>query len=125
ASGAEVKPPISNVTQTGTLSGAVNHHFVLEEGRTFALSISDFFKVATQTVGDVTVYAYYFGIYNASGEALLQTTVEAMQNYSARFRPYPHNPLTDVQGDFNDGMEFSGPYFISRDYLNLYDGPPK
>jgi len=125
ASGVEVKPQISDVTPTGTSSGAVNHHFVLEEGRTFALSISDFFKVATQKVGDVTVYAYYFGIYNASGEALLQTTVEAMQTYSERFGPYRHKTLTAVQGDFNDGMEFSGLYFISRDYFNLYDGTPK
>jgi hypothetical protein len=121
ASGVEVKPELADVTPTGVMT----HHFVLEEGRTFALSMSDFFKVATQTVGDVTVYAYYFGIYNASGEALLQTTVEAMQTYSEKFGPYPHKTLTAVQGDFNDGMEFSGLYFISRDYFNLYDGTPK
>lgn len=121
ASGVEVKPELADVTPTGV----VNHHFVLEEGRTFALSMSDFFKVATQTVGDVTVYTYYFGIYNAPGEALLQTTVEAMQTYSEKFGPYRHKTLTAVQGDFNDGMEFSGLYFISRDYFNLYDGTPK
>jgi aminopeptidase N len=33
--------------------------------------------------------------------------------------------MTAVQGDFNDGMEYSGFYFISRDYLNLYRGDPK
>ena len=121
ASGAEVKPSIEEVTP----SGVVNHRFVLEAGRTFALSISDFFKVATQTVGDVTVYSYYFGIYDKPGEAMLQTTVEAMQTYSERFGPYRHKTLTAVQGDFNDGMEFSGLYFISRDYFNLYDGTPK
>jgi aminopeptidase N len=87
--------------------------------------MSDFFKVATQTVGDVTVYSYYFGIYNAPGEAMLQTTVEAMQTYSERFGPYRHKTLTAVQGDFNDGMEYSGLYFISRDYFNLYDNTPK
>ena len=121
ASGAEVKPSIEEVTP----SGVVNHRFVLEAGRTFALSISDFFKVATQTVGDVTVYSYYFGIYDKPGEAMLQTTVEAVQTYSERFGPYRHKTLTAVQGDFNDGMEFSGLYFISRDYFNLYDGTPK
>jgi hypothetical protein len=121
ASGAEIKPSISDVTP----SGVVNHRFVLEAGRTFALSISDFFKVATQTVGDVTVYSYYFGLYDKPGEAMLQTTVEAMQTYSERFGPYRHKTLTAVQGDFNDGMEFSGLYFISRDYFNLYDGTPK
>ena len=137
ASSAEVQPQIPEVTPeatssgtpaatpSSTPSGAVTHHFVLEGGRTFALSMSDFFKVGTQTVGDVTVYAYYFGVYNASGEALLQTTVEALQTFSERFGPYRHKTLTAVQGDFNDGMEFSGLYFISRDFFNLYDATPK
>jgi aminopeptidase N len=137
ASGLEIKPQISDAVPTETPAvaplgtplsvpaEAASHRFVLEGGRTFALSMSDFFKVATQAVGDITVYAYYFGIYNASGEALLQTTVEALQTYSDRFGPYHHKTLTAVQGDFNDGMEFSGLYFISRDYFNLYDGTPK
>ena len=44
--------------------------------------MSDFFKVATQTVGDVTVYSYYFGFYDDAGEAMLQTTAEALQVYA-------------------------------------------
>src|SRR5215216_5918330 len=104
---------------------ASNHRFVLEAGRTFALSISDFFKVATRTVGDVTVSSYYFGIYDAPGEAMLQTTADALQTFSELLGPYRHKTMTAVQGDFNDGMEYSGLYFISRDYFNLYDGTPK
>jgi hypothetical protein len=97
-----------------------SRRFVMEAGRTFALSISDFFKVATRQVGDVTVFSYYFGMYDAPGEAMLQTTAEALQTFSDKFGPYRHKTLTAVQGDFNDGMEFSGLYFISRDYFNLY-----
>lgn len=97
-----------------------SRRFVMEAGRTFALSISDFFKVATRQVGDVTVFSYYFGIYDAPGEAMLQTTAEAVQTFSDTFGPYRHKTLTAVQGDFNDGMEFSGLYFISRDYFNLH-----
>ena len=104
---------------------ANSRRFVLEAGRTFAFSISTVFKVAQQTVGDVTVYSYFFAYYDSPGEAMLQTTVEALQVYSQRFGPYPHKTLTAVQGDFNDGMEFSAFYFISRDYFNLYDGTPK
>jgi hypothetical protein len=115
ASGAEIE------ADTDTTPQAVAHHrFILQEGRTFALSISDYFKVATRTVGDITVYSYYFGIYDAPGEAMLQTMVEALQTFSQTFGPYRHKTLTGVQGDFNDGMEFSGLYFISRDYFNLY-----
>src|SRR5688500_16213937 len=67
ASGAEVE-----LATEATPSGAVSHRFVLEAGRTFALSMSDHFRVAQQTVGDVTVYSYYFAFYMDAGEALLQ-----------------------------------------------------
>ena len=107
-----------------TPEGIVSRRFTLESGRTFALSMSDHFKVGTQVVGDVTVYSYYFGLYDVPGQAMLQTTVEALQLFSERFGPYRHKTLTAVQGDFNDGMEFSGLYFISRDFFNLYDGTP-
>jgi hypothetical protein len=120
ASGAEVE-----VQSDATPEGIVSRRFVMEAGRTFALSISDFYKVATRTVGDVTVYSYFFGFYDAPGEAMLQTTVEALQTFSEKFGPYRHKTMTAVQGDFNDGMEFSGLYFISRDYFNLYDNTPR
>lgn len=119
-----VTPAVTN-TPPPTSSGIVTRRFTLEAGRTFALSMSDHFKVAQQTVGDVTVYSYYFGLYDAPGQAMLKTTVESMQTFSERFGPYRHKTLTAVQGDFNDGMEFSGMYFISRDYFNLYDGTPQ
>jgi len=102
-----------------------SRRFVLEAGRTFALSMSLYYKVAMQQVGDVTVFSYFFSFYDTQGQALLNTTVEAMQVYDEKFGPYHHKTLTAVQGDFNDGMEFSGFYFISRDYFNLYHGDPK
>jgi len=102
-----------------------SRRFTMEAGRTFALSISTVYKVAMRQVGDVMVYSYYFAFYDDPGEAMLQTTVEAMQVYDEKFGPYRHKTLTAVQGDFNDGMEYSGFYFISRDYFNLYDNTPK
>lgn len=128
ASGAEVGAEAGGATDsapTSTPSGVVSRRFSLQAGRTFALSMSDHFKVAQQTIGDVTVYSYYFGLYDAPGQAMLKTTVEAMQTFNERFGPYRHKTLTAVQGDFNDGMEYSALYFISRDYFNLYDGTPK
>jgi len=104
---------------------ADKRQFKLEAGRTFAMSISTLFKVAQRQIGDVTVYSYYFAFYDAPGQAMLQTTIEAMQVYDEKFGPYRHKTLTAVQGDFNDGMEYSGFYFISRDYFNLYDNTPK
>jgi len=114
ASGQEVESP-----------GEGTRRFSMEAARTFALSMSYDFKVAQETVGEVTVYSYYFGFYDAPGQARLQTTVQALKVFTDRFGPYHHKTLTAVQGDFNDGMEYSGMYFISRDYFNLYDNTPK
>ena len=103
---------------------ATSRKFELDAGRTFALSMSTDYKVATQTVGDVKVFAYYFAFYDEEGEALLQATAQALQVFTEKFGPYRHKTMTAVQGDFNDGMEYSAFYFISRDYFNLYDGTP-
>src|SRR5688572_30326250 len=85
SSGAEAAP-LANATP----EGVVSRQFELVAGRTFALSMSTDFKVATQVVGDVTVYSYYFAFYDDAGEALLQTTAQALQVYSERFGPYRH-----------------------------------
>jgi hypothetical protein len=120
SSGAE-----SESTASATPDGVVSRRYTLQAARTFALSMSDHYKVGMQVVGDVTVYSYYFGFYDESGEAMLQTTVEALQLFNERFGQYRHKTLSAVQGDFNDGMEFSGLYFISRDFFNLYDSTPR
>jgi len=118
-------PEIASSGAEVASGSAASRQFRLEAGRTFAMSISTLFKVAQRQVGDVTVYSYYFAFYDAPGEAMLQTTVEAMEVYADKFGPYRHKTLTAVQGDFNDGMEYSAFYFISRDYFNLYDNTPK
>ena len=98
------------------------HHFRLEAGRTFALSFSDSFQVASTQVGDVTIFSYYFPSYEVSAQAVLAATAQSFEIYSQRFGPYPHKTLSVVQGDFNDGMEYSGLYFHSRGIYNNYDG---
>ena len=96
--------------------------FRLEAGRTFALSFSDSFQVASTNVGDVTIFSYYFPGYETSAQAVLAATAQSFEIYSQRFGPYPHKTLTVVQGDFDDGMEYSGLYFHSRGIYNNYDG---
>jgi hypothetical protein len=99
--------------------------FRLEKARTFALSMSNEYLVSSTQVGDVTVNSYYFPFFKIPGPAVLDATAKALQTYSELFGPYPHKTLSAVQGDFNDGMEFDGLYFLSRDFYNLYDGTPK
>jgi hypothetical protein len=95
--------------------------YTLMAGRAFVFSMSRQFKVATQQVGDVLVSSYFFPGYDGGGQAALLTTVQSMQIYSQRFGPYPHKTISAVMGDFNDGMEYSALYYLSRDFYNLYD----
>ncbi|MBK8417950.1 M1 family metallopeptidase [Candidatus Villigracilis saccharophilus] len=98
--------------------------YTINSARTFALSASREFQVSTLKSGDVTISSYYFSPSEAAGQAALQTSAESIEVYGERFGPYPHKSLAVVMGDFNDGMEFSGFFYLSRDFYSLYDGTP-
>lgn len=99
--------------------------FILNEGRTFALSASTEYQVSTQDAGGVTVLSYYFPLYPGAGQAAAQASATALQIYSQKFGPYPHKTLSIVQGDFSDSMEYSALFFHSKNFYNLHDGTDK
>ena len=98
--------------------------YTLTAGRTFAISASPDFQSVSAQVGDVTVTSYYFPPYDNPGKTVLDVSMQAVELYNQRFGPYPHKTLAAVMGDFNDGMEYSAFYFLSRNFYNLYDGKP-
>jgi aminopeptidase N len=98
--------------------------YTLDDGRAFALSASHNFQVSNMKVGDITVYSYYLPIYRNAGEAAMYASAQAIQVFSQKFGPYPHKSLSVVLADFKDSMEFSGLYFHSRSFYDLYDGSP-
>jgi aminopeptidase N len=100
-------------------------HYILKNGRAFAISMSRDYQTFSAEVDGVTITSYFFPIMNISGQAALDATVQAYQTYTGLFGPYHHKTLAVVQGDFNDGMEFDGLYFLSNAFYNLYDGSPK
>ncbi len=98
--------------------------YTITAARTFAIAASREFQVSSVQVGEVTVSSYYFPLSVSAGQAALQASAEALQVYSQRYGPYPHKSLSLVMGDFNDGMEYSAFFYLSRDFYNLYDGTP-
>ena len=104
--------------------GADSTRYTITSARSFALSASRLFQVSSTQVGDVNVSSYYFPLFVAGGQAALQTAVESVQVFGERFGPYPHKSLAIVMGDFNDGMEYSAFFYLSKDFYNLYDGTP-
>lgn len=99
--------------------------YTLTSGRSFALSASREFQVSAMQVGDVIASSYYFSFNEGPGQAALQASADALQAYSQLYGPYPHKTIAVVMGDFNDGMEFSAFFYLSKDFYNLYDFTPK
>ncbi|MFZ5858197.1 MAG: M1 family metallopeptidase [Chloroflexota bacterium] len=101
---------------------ATTRRFRIEAGRTFALSFALDYRVVTKNVGNVVIRSYYFPPYETAATAVLNATAQSFEIYSQRFGPYPHKTLSVVQGDFNDGMEYSALYYHSKGIYNNYDG---
>ena len=98
--------------------------YIITAARTFALAASREFQVSSMRVGDIIISSYYFPFNEAGGQAALQATTETVQVFTQRFGLYPHTTLAIVMGDFNDGMEYSAFFYLSKDFYNLYDGTP-
>ena len=54
----------------------------------------------------------------------LDVARRSVERYSALFGPIPFQRLVVVEGDFPDGMEFSGLVFVSRDWFESWRGNP-
>ncbi len=99
--------------------------YTITAARAFVIAASRDFQVSTVQVGDITVSSYYFALSDIGGRAALKAAAEGLQVFSERYGPYPHKTLSLVMGDFNDGMEYSALFYLSRDfYGGLYDGTP-
>ncbi len=110
----------------GEAQASGRHHFELPGARSFAVSLSTSFKIAqTSTASGVVVRSAYLPEHSAAGRAALQTTAAALEVYGAHYGPYRYRQISIVEADFLDGMEYSGLYFLGRDYYAQYDGTPR
>lgn len=98
------------------------HRYQLVGARNFVWSASHEYKVLREQIGDTTVLSYSFPYDVAAGEAALRTTVEALTLYNSLFGPYSFKSMTIVEADFNQGMEYSGLYFLNNAFYGTYDG---
>ena len=93
--------------------------------RTFTLSASDEFLVSESAVGSVAIRSYYFNGYQAAGDSILYSAVQAVSIYSAKFADYPYQSLAIVQADIHDGQEYDGLVFLASDFYGQYGGGAK
>jgi len=96
--------------------------YQLARGRTFALAMGKTLQVESAQSGQTLVSSYFYPGDELAAHAALEATTKAVETYTALFGAYPHPTLAVVQGDFNDGMEFDGLYYLSDAFYGLYDG---
>jgi hypothetical protein len=101
------------------------YHYRFEPARNFVWSVSHLYQVQQTTVGDITVIGYAFPNHQDAEDTALQETANALAVFNEIFSPYPYNTLTVVEGDFLNGMEFSGLSFLSHAFYDYHTGNPK
>lgn len=113
--------------------GDGRYHGTLRRARDYSISLSDQFVVAEQeSVTGVQVALYTLGdteIQTADGPVdgahhALAMATRSLELFTERFGPYPYDRFVVVQGDFPDGMEFSGLVFVSSTWFERYTGKP-
>lgn len=101
--------------------------------REIAISLSESFRVTSQQVGNTTVELYTLGdttVEAPSGQLVdgaphaLEMAARSLELFSEMFGEYPYSRLVVVEGDFPDGMEFSGLVFVSNNWFAIYNGQP-
>ena len=102
----------------------------LEMARDFAISFGAGFQAQSATTDsgvavDIFAFADDSGVNQHASERALAEIVKALAFFERRYGSYPRDRFVIVQGDFPDGMEFSGLVFVSSAWFATYDGTHK
>lgn len=131
----ENAPETLAIAAPGTvqLLGANHARYQLDGARDFTISVGDGLSMQQATAEDGTaIEVYTFAdatLYTASGvidagNHALNVALRSFETYVKLFGDYPYERLLVVQGDFPDGMEFSGIVFVSSDWFKNHTGNP-
>jgi peptidase M1-like protein len=109
-----------------------HYQFIFTGARDFSLSIGEKVKRSTTTTqSGVQVELYTFDdaeLQTANGTIdtaafTLDSAAKALAMYEDLYGKYPYKRMVVVEGDFRDGMEFSGIVFVGREYFLSFNGP--
>lgn len=107
-------------------------HFKLSQARDFSLSIGENYRVinrASTSGVQIEVYSFDDAVLETdngdidSAAFALDTATKSLEVYEDLYGNYPLARLVIVQGDFPDGMEFSGIVFVGGEYFRGFSGP--
>ena len=106
----------------------------LLNSRDFAISLSEHWRAVelpTAAGARVEVYAFADAQILANGlrldgaDHVLKEAEKALALYNRLFEPYERERFVIVQGDFPDGMEFTGLVFVGGAWFTTFDGGPR
>lgn len=90
--------------------------FAAGPARDFYLAASSDFTVISETIGETKVNSYFLKDFKKGAEVALNTAVEALQDFSIRYGPYPYTEFdvvsTSMQGAI--GIEYPGIIGINK-----------
>jgi hypothetical protein len=112
-------------------TGNTQWRFQLAGARDFSLSMSENYRILRGlSKSGVEIEFYVFpdvirqgegGLLNGGDHALAEA-VRAFDQFESLFGDYPFSRFVLVQGDFPDGMEFSGLAYVSTAWFYGFDG---
>ena len=100
----------------------------LRRSRDFAMSMSENFLVEEREIpGGATIAIYTFpdainGVGADGPSHIMQETIKAVTLFGQLFGEYPYERFAVVQGDFPDGIEFTGLVFVGTAWFYHFDG---
>ncbi len=115
------KPLVIAASAPGEQAGGA-WHYLLAGARTFVFSASPEYAQDSTTVDAVTVTSYYFPNERTAAHVVLSEVARAVDTYGRDFGPYRHASLSIVEAVFDDGMEYDGLFFLSRNFYTAYNG---
>jgi len=113
--------PMITASTIGFPEGDV-YVYEFQDFRDFVLSIGLDAKMVEGESGGLLARSFYLPGNETAGMAVLDTTLKAAELYTEVFGKLDNPIISAVQGDFEDGMEYEGMYYLSRSFYNLYDG---
>ncbi len=116
-----------------TLANEKDHwQFSLSGARDFSVSMNENATLSTKTTeSGVEIELYTFGDAQIQTEGgtidtaafALDSATKALAMYEDLYGKYPYKRMVIVEGDFRDGMEFSGIVFVGGEYFRSFNGP--
>ena len=100
------------ITKSANKNGKLFNTYVIENARSFALTLSKDFECLSQKVEDTEIIYYFYQ--DDAPEKSLKYAVESMEYFSQTIGDYPYETYSVVQTEFmQGGMEFPALVMIS------------